>query len=203
MSQDPASSAASPAPAPARWRRGEPRVLAHTRILDLTSVPFHHPRRDVRREFVIIDAPDWVNVIAHTADDRLVLVNQFRYGVDAFSWEIPGGVIDPGEDPVAAGVRELLEETGYTGERARLLASIHPNPAIMNNRCHLVLVEECRRVADTEWDPDEEMEIAAVPAAEVYARARAGGITHSLVLDGLFFFEPIWRASREASSGAA
>lgn len=206
--QPPASSPADPSmpvtgiAGPARWRRGEPRLLQRTRILDLTSVPFHHPRRDVRRDFVIIDAPDWVNVIAHTADDRLVLVNQFRYGADAFSWEIPGGVIDPGEDPVAAGVRELLEETGYAGERARILASIHPNPAIMGNRCHLVLVEECRRVADTEWDPDEEMEIAAVPVAEVYARARSGGITHSLVLDGLFFFEPIWRAGR-ASPGTA
>ncbi len=200
MSHDPRPSA--PKPAPVRWRRGEKRILSRTRILDLTSVPFHHPRRDVGREFVIIDAPDWVNVIAHTADDRLVLVNQFRYGADAFSWEIPGGVIDPGEDPVAAGVRELLEETGYAGERARILASIHPNPAIMSNRCHLVLVENCRRVADTEWDPDEEMEIAAVPVAEVYERARAGGITHSLVLDGLFFFEPLWRAARGASGAA-
>ena len=200
MSHEPRPPA--PKPSPLRWQRGEKRILSRTRILDLTSVPFHHPRRDVGREFIIIDAPDWVNVIAHTADDRLVLVNQFRYGADAFSWEIPGGVIDPGEDPVSAGVRELLEETGYAGERARILASIHPNPAIMSNRCHLVLVENCRRVADTEWDPDEEMEIAAVPVAEVYARARSGGITHSLVLDGLFFFEPLWRAARGASGAA-
>ncbi|TAG33807.1 MAG: NUDIX hydrolase, partial [Verrucomicrobia bacterium] len=44
------------------------------------------------------------------------------------------------------------------------------------------------------WDPDEEIETVAVPVAEVYARARAGGITHSLVLDALLFFEPIWCA---------
>ena len=193
MSTDPVN---SPAHAPVRWERGEPRLLAHTRILDLKSVPFHHPRRDVRRDFVIVDAPDWVNVVAHTADDRLLLVNQFRYGTDAFSWEIPGGVIDAGEDPVVAGTRELLEETGYAGANARLLASIHPNPAFMGNRCHLVLVEECRLVAPPAWDHDEEMEIAAVPVQEVYARARAGGITHSLVLDALFFFEPLWRAKR-------
>jgi ADP-ribose pyrophosphatase len=192
--------ASASTPVPVRWQRGEPRLLSRTRILDLTSVPFHHPRRAIGREFVIIDAPDWVNVLAHTTDDRLVLVNQFRYGVDAFSWEIPGGVIERGEDPVAAGVRELLEETGYAGEQARLLASIHPNPAIMSNRCHLVLVENCRPVADTEWDPDEEMEIAAIPTAEVYARARSGGITHSLVLDGLFFFEPLWRARISSST---
>jgi 8-oxo-dGTP pyrophosphatase MutT (NUDIX family) len=194
----------SPSPtSPARWQRGEPRLLSRTRILDLTSVPFHHPRRDVKRDFVIIDAPDWVNVIAHTHDEHLVLVNQFRYGANAFSWEIPGGVIEHGEDPVAAGQRELLEETGYAGEGARLLASIHPNPAIMSNRCHLVLVENCRLVSPMAWDPDEEIEVALVPTEEVFARARAGGITHSLVLDGLFFFEAVWREMKAKSAGPA
>lgn len=189
----PASIPAASASTPVRWERGEPSLLARTRILDLQSVPFHHPRRGTRRDFVVVDAPDWVNVIAHTVDDRLVLVNQFRYGIDAFSWEIPGGVIEAGEDPVLAGVRELLEETGYAGDNARLLASVHPNPAFMRNRCHLVLVENCRLVAPVAWDADEEIEVAAVPVAEVYARARAGGITHSLVLDALLFFEPLWR----------
>ncbi len=191
---EPTSPASDSPLAPSRWTRGEPRLLAQTRILDLHSVPFHHPSRDRRRDFVVVHAPDWVNVIAHTVDDRLVLVNQFRYGIDAFSWEIPGGVIEPGEDPVEAGVRELLEETGYAGASARLLASVHPNPAFMDNRCHLVLVENCRLVAPPAWDADEELETAAVPVAEVYARARTGGITHSLVLDALLFFEPLWRA---------
>lgn len=192
----PVPAAAVPPAAPMRWERGEPRLLNRTRILDLNSVPFHHPGRGARREFVIVDAPDWVNVLAHTTDDRLVLVNQFRYGINAFSWEIPGGVIEAGEDPVVAGQRELLEETGYAGTSARLLASVHPNPAFMSNRCHLVLVEGCRLVAPPAWDPDEEIETAAPPVEEVYARARAGGITHSLVLDALLFFEPIWRAGR-------
>ena len=179
---------------PARWHRGVARHLARTRILDLLAVTFLHPRRAVTRDFVVVDAPDWVNVLAHTVDDRLVLVNQFRYGIDDFSLEIPGGVVEPGEDPVVAGLRELAEETGYVGERARLLARVHPNPAFMSNRCHLVLVENCRLVSPPAWDADEEIAVSVLPVAEVFARARAGDITHSLVLDALFFFEPIWRA---------
>jgi len=171
-------------------------MIAQTRILALQTVPFHHPGRGTTKDFVVVAAPDWVNVLAHTCDDRLVLVNQFRYGINATSWEIPGGVIESGEDPVLAGVRELAEETGYTGSRARLLASVHPNPAFMANRCHIVLVEECRLTEPLAWDADEEIEVAALPVAEVYARARAGGITHSLVLDALFFFEPCWRTGR-------
>lgn len=193
MSHDSSFTAASGTP-PVPWERGAPSLLAQTRILALQTVPFHHPRRGTRRDFVVVAAPDWVNVLAHTHDDRLVLVNQFRYGINATSWEIPGGVIEAGEDPVVAGVRELEEETGYTGRNARLLASVHPNPAFMANRCHLVLVEDCRLTAPVQWDSDEEIEVATPPVAEVLARARAGGITHSLVLDALFFFEPLWRA---------
>lgn len=179
-------------PAPSRWEKGASRRLATTRIFDLLGVQFRHPVRGSEREFVVIDAPDWVNVLALTPDGRLVMVNQFRYGIDAFSWEIPGGVIDRGEDPVAAGVRELREETGYVGTTARLLGTVHPNPAILNNCCHLVLVEGAVQVETLEWDADEEIEVAAPPVDEAYEWARAGRITHSLVLNALLLFAPLW-----------
>jgi 8-oxo-dGTP pyrophosphatase MutT (NUDIX family) len=137
-----------------------------------------------------------VNVIALTPDHRLVLVRQFRYGIDDFSLEIPGGVIDPGEDFLAAGVRELREESGYVGDPARLLGSVHPNPAMQSNRCHLVLVTNARRAAELDWDPDEEFAITARPVEEVYALAYAGGITHAMVLDALLLFRPYWEKLR-------
>jgi len=179
---------------PARWERREERTLATTRVLDLRSVQFRHPRREVQRDFVVIAASDWCNVIALTPDGQLVLVRQFRYGINDFSLEIPGGIIDPGEDPVVAGLRELREETGFTGTEARLLASVHPNPAIQNNRCHLILVENATASAAQEWDHDEEIEVVTAPVDDVLAWARAGKITHSLVVAGLMHFEPIWRA---------
>jgi ADP-ribose pyrophosphatase len=74
----------------------------------------------VERDFVVIASADWCNVIAVTPDGKLVLVRQFRFGIEEFSLEIPGGIIDPGETPVAAAVRELREETGYVGTSARL-----------------------------------------------------------------------------------
>lgn len=179
---------------PARWERLEERTIATTRVLDLRSVHFRHPRREVDRDFVVVAAPDWCNVIALTPDGRLILVRQFRYGIDEFSLEIPGGVIDPGEDPVVAGQRELREETGYVGTAARLLATVHPNPAIQNNRCHLVLVENATPSSAQQWDHDEEIEVLTAPVDDVFAWARAGKITHSLVVCGLMHFEPIWRA---------
>jgi 8-oxo-dGTP pyrophosphatase MutT (NUDIX family) len=183
----------NPSSAPlSRWEKGASRSLAATRIFDVRGVEFRHPVRGTQREFVVIDAPDWVNVLALTPCGRLVMVNQFRYGTDAFSWEIPGGVIDRGEDPVVAGLRELQEETGYAGRSARLLGSVNPNPAIMNNRCHLVLVEDVVLTTAQDWDADEEIEVTTLPVDEVYEWAQTGRITHSLVLNALLLFAPHW-----------
>lgn len=184
---------------PSRWEKLGHTTQATTRVLDLLSVRYRHPVRGTEKDFVVVAPTDWCNVLALTTDGRLVLVRQFRFGIDGFSLEIPGGVMEPGEDPIEAGLRELREETGYTGARARLIGSVNPNPAIQSNRCHFVLVEDAVQSAALEWDADEEIEVTTVAAGEVLAHARAGGITHALVLNALFFFEPHWRAG--ASGG--
>jgi ADP-ribose pyrophosphatase len=180
--------------APARWEKLAEKSVALTRVLELMSARFRHPHRGTERDFVVVRAADWVNVLALTPGGELVLVQQFRFGIDTFSLEIPGGIMEPGEDPIEAGLRELREETGFVGARARLLGSTHPNPAIQSNWCHFVFVEDAVRTAELEWDADEEIEVTTLPAAEVLALARAGGITHALALNALFLFEPHWCA---------
>jgi 8-oxo-dGTP pyrophosphatase MutT (NUDIX family) len=177
---------------PRRWQRLGSEPFATTRIFDVVRAIYQHPERDKPQDFFVINPPDWVNVVALTPEGQLVLVRQFRFGINDFSLEIPGGVIDAGEDPLAAGVRELREESGYVGTAARLLGSVHPNPAMQSNRCHLLLVENARPVADLDWDPDEEFAIMTQPVDEVYALAAAGGITHSMVLNALLLFAPHW-----------
>jgi ADP-ribose pyrophosphatase len=174
---------------PARWERGASSVLASTRVLELRSVRFRHPVRGTERDFVIAHAPDWVNVVAQTPDDRLVLVRQFRFGSNELSLEIPGGVIEAGEDPVTAGLRELSEETGYGGGVPSLLGSVHPNPAIQDNLCHFLLVRGAVPKGPMKWDPDEEIEVSTAPADEVLRWARSGAITHSLSVAALMLFE--------------
>lgn len=186
--------------APQRWQKLGVERHAHTRVFDVQSVEYQHPKRGTKKNFFVIDAPDWVMTLALTPAGELVLVRQFRYGIDDFSLEVPGGVVDRGEDPVAAGVRELLEETGFAGERVRLLGSVHPNPAIQNNRQHILLVENVRRSGAQAWDEDEEMEVLIVPVDEVYAQARAGKITHAMVLDALLLFAPIWEKLKHGTA---
>jgi ADP-ribose pyrophosphatase len=184
----------SPSRSPDRWEKQGETVLATTRIFDLRSIRYRHPRRASERDFFVLHSPDWVNVLAVTPDHQLVLVKQFRYGIDDFSLEIPGGVLDVGESPLAAGLRELREETGYAGTHASLVGRVHPNPAIMNNHCHLVAVENVVSSGQTDWDPDEEIEVITAPVDQVYAWANEGRITHSLVLNALLLFRPRWEA---------
>lgn len=177
---------------PSRWEKLSRASLAKTRIFDLDQITYRHPVRGTERDFVVLNPPDWVNVIAVTPDHQLVLVKQFRYGLDDFALEIPGGVVDKGENFVEAGLRELREETGYEGREARLLGAVSPNPAIQSNRCHIVMVTDARPTSEVAWDPDEEIEVSLLPVDEVLALARKGEISHSLVLNALFLFEPWW-----------
>ena len=189
------STSSSPAPGPSRWEKRGEKLRLSTRILDVHEVRYRHPVRATEKDFVVLQTPDWVNVVAVTPDQHLVLVRQFRFGIEAFSLEIPGGVMEAGEDPVAAGQRELREETGFAGQGARVLGVVHPNPAIQANRCHYVLVESARCSHDLEWDADEEIQVTTLPVAEVMQLARSGGITHALVLNALMLFDADRRAA--------
>lgn len=178
---------------PSRWQKLGESKHTSTRVFDVLNARFRHPVRAIEKDFVVVRPPDWVNVVALTPDRQIVLVRQFRFGINEFSLEIPGGVMEAGEDPVTTGVRELREETGYAGQPATLLGSVHPNPAIQSNRCHFVFVEAAVRAHALEWDADEEIQVCTLPVEEVLALARNGGITHSLVLAALLLFEARWR----------
>ncbi|MCB9780648.1 MAG: NUDIX hydrolase [Alphaproteobacteria bacterium] len=127
---------------------------------------------------------DWVNVIARTQDGRLVFVEQYRHGTDDVTLEIPGGMVDPGEDFVTAALRELAEETGYRpapGADAAVIGVVAPNPAIQSNRCGTVLVGPVLP-GPSSPDENEELCVRCLDEARVPGLIRDGVITHALVV---------------------
>ncbi len=121
--------------------------------------------------------PDWVNVVAFNDKDELVLVRQWRFGVRAFSLEIPAGAIEAGEDPVEAGLRELVEETGHTpADRSAvvLLGATRPNSAFMQNRCFSIFVPRALKTHELSLDATEEVEVTTMKRVDVEAALKEG-----------------------------
>jgi 8-oxo-dGTP pyrophosphatase MutT (NUDIX family) len=154
-------------------------------VLEVFRTTFADADGGDRGDAFTVRCNDWCNVVALTPDDRIVLVWQYRFGSDELSLEIPGGVIDDGEDPEGAARRELREETGYQVDSLEPLLVVEPNPAIQNNRCFTFLARGARLAGDTGFDAQEELETVLVPAGRVGDLLASGQIKHALVQGAL------------------
>jgi len=125
---------------------------------------------------------DWVSIVPVTEEGTFVLVRQYRHGIDAPTLEVPGGIIDEGQDPAGAAMRELREETGYGEGTLVSLGATHPNPALQNNLHHMFLARGVRRLGEPEFDVGEYCEVVVLTEREVRAHVEEGAITHALVL---------------------
>ena len=118
----------------------------------------------------------------------MVLIHQYRHGVDEITLEIPGGMVDPHDpSPLHAARREMREETGYDSDDIVELGSIHPNPAIQNNRCHTFLARNVEKRFETQFDTTEETEVILVPSVELPSLVQQGKITHALVVTAFYW----------------
>lgn len=175
------------------WNKIRSQPLGDFKIFKIRGDRKISPRTKAEHDFFVIDCANWVNVIALTPDQQIVMVEQYRHGSNTVELEIPGGMIDAQDaSPVTAGVRELREETGYEGANARILGEIFPNPAIMNNVCYTVLVEECRLTHPVEFDSGEDLITRLVPVADLPRLVAEKKIGHSLVAVALYHLE-LWQ----------
>jgi 8-oxo-dGTP pyrophosphatase MutT (NUDIX family) len=171
-----------------RWREIRRQRLLDCRIFDVERSEAESPVDGSIHDFYRVRSTDWVQIIPLTAADQLVMVRQYRHGSSSVTLEIPGGLIDPGEDPGDAAIRECLEETGYQAATVHPLGAINPNPAIHAHKLYSFFARDVRKVADIQNTSREYTEVELVPLAGLAARLRAGDIDHSLVAATLWRF---------------
>lgn len=121
--------------------------------------------------------------------DRILLVRQYRFLINAVAWEIPGGRIDDGETPAQAAVREVREETGLECHDPRPLLFFHPGLDTFHNPSHLFYSRSHHRVAPFLPDPREVTEMVWVPLTECLRMIFRGDILDSLSISGLFAYQ--------------
>lgn len=170
------------------WTIHDTQPVYQTRVftlLEQNSSSVINPEK--KGSFSVLQAPDWVNVIALTSDEQVVMIRQYRQGTRDITLEIPGGMVDPGEDFMTAGLRELKEETGGVGSRAEQIGVVAPNPAIQQNHCGTILVRDVE-LGEQNLEGNEEIEVVLYPLTDVPELIRTGQITHSLVIVAFHFY---------------
>jgi 8-oxo-dGTP pyrophosphatase MutT (NUDIX family) len=134
----------------------------------------------------IFEFRSWANVIAITKNNEVVLIKQYRHGVEKVLWEIPGGVVEDGEDPMDGVKRELLEETGYTAVEFIQVGALYPNPAIQTNTMYCYLALNAEKMTTQSLDDGEDIEVHLVPLNELIAMTKRGDFPHALQVATLF-----------------
>ena len=170
-----------------RWERLRGELLADHRILRVRQDRSRSPRTGAEHDFIVLEMANWINIVPVTEEGRVVMIRQYRHGTGEVGLEIPGGVIDPGEEPLAAARRELREETGYAAGEIAAIGQVAPNPAMQDNRCFSFLARGAYWEGVQELDAGEDIEVVEIERREIPQLIETGEINHGLVVVALRF----------------
>lgn len=170
-----------------KWQKLSTRYLVEEKWATLRVDTCKLQTGVVKDDYFVLEYPDWVNAVALTRDNKIIMVRQYRHAGDIISLEVPGGVIDDGEDPETAVKRELLEETGYSFDHSELIATLYPNPATANNRTYTYLLTGGVKTHGQDLDEHEILNVEEYTVEEVKELLKENKIDQALHTAALFY----------------
>lgn len=158
-------------------------------------------------DFIVLEKPEFALIAAVDESRNLLLVRQYRHGVDRSFWALPGGFVERGENPAEAAQRELREETGYAAKRASYVGALHPIPAFLKTMAHIVLCEDLQKdphaVIDTEIECSESVQLDAVIQKILAGEIHEMQAVAAILLVNEFLRQRAISAGPPAGAGAA
>ncbi|MBN2298086.1 MAG: NUDIX hydrolase, partial [Deltaproteobacteria bacterium] len=170
------------------WNHIDSQKMYKDRIVDVRHDKYHFLPNDIIKDYTVLEFGDWVNIIPVTQDGHIVMIRQWRHGIQSETLEIPGGLISQDDiSPADAAVREMAEETGYHSDNVIHIGTVEPNPAIQTNRCYTYLARDAYLHAQQNLDPTEAISVELMNREQIYRMIKSSEITHGLVVAAFAF----------------
>jgi 8-oxo-dGTP pyrophosphatase MutT (NUDIX family) len=173
----------------ASWKRTQSSKVGDYGVFEVHRHAVSKDGLPLGRDIHTLETVDWCNVVPVTREGNVVLIELHRFGVERQSIEIPGGLIDEGEEPIVAARRELEEETGYRCDDIVPLGVVNANPALQRTRLHMFLAKGCHRASEQALEELEDCRPFEVSREQLVAMVKRGEIGHALVLTALYAWE--------------
>lgn len=177
------------------WLKKTSKIVSRYSVFDLRRDVLLSPRNGSELTAYVLETRDWVNIVPLTPDREVIMVRQYRFAAEEITLEIPGGLIDRADlSPAEAARREMREETGYDSDRIVELGCCRPNPAILNNLCHIYLAENVELKYGQKLDIGEDILVESIPLDRIPSLIREGIVRHSLVLNAFYLLDLYWNS---------
>lgn len=170
-----------------KWEKLSSRYLVKEKWATLRVDACRMPDGTLIDDYYVLEYPDWVNAVAVTEDNEIILIRQYRHAAEEVILEIPGGCIDPGETPEEAIRRELLEETGYEFTSLEPLATVYANPSTSGNKTYSYLAKGGRKVQEQHLDGREEIEVLKAGLDELRELVLQNKFPQALHVSAVFY----------------
>lgn len=170
-----------------KWKLLQSKPVFTSKWLSVLQNAYKLPDGSIVDDYYHLDRPDYVSIIAKNQNDEILIEQQYRRGVDEVLYELPAGWIEQGEEPAEAAKRELLEETGYSGE-ANLLTILYPNPGFSGMKAYVVMVEIAGDAVNRSAEEDENIKVQLYPMSRLSSMIRKNEIRDMVSVAALQYY---------------